>query len=461
MIIDKIDSLRAIFHNNRNDLNTKQGRSNERIRRMTLTSVAALFAQILQMAIPLITVKITLRYMGTDIYALWITVNSLFALMSYADMGLGNGLQTALSQETGRKENFNGKTIVSSSYFVLVIIAATLMLFFLILYPILDWNKIVGAEREATKSLTSRVVLAIIIPRIFSIPLSLVRRCQNAMQDGFIAYLWQGISNILSLVSIYICIALDLGSVLVIWVSSSMSIVIYVINSLSYFVKNKQISPAISFVNTAESRIMLRIGMGFFVLSLLNAIGLNLDNYIVAKADSLSSVTSYSIVLRVTQILNVACTVLSAPLWSANGEALTNGDLDWVQKVTRKMSLLSVGIVALASLVLLAVGPILFNWWLGDDIGVNRFLLLGLLLLQIAHAFISPYFMVLNASGRVRFQIGVFSIFSPISLAVKYFVCDNFGVTEMTYASFVLYSILIVIPVYISTKKQLKSKNSI
>lgn len=451
-----VKNAKQIAFNKNNDLSTEEGRSNERLKRVTWTSIAALFAQVLQMAIPLITVRITLDYMGDDVYALWTTVNSLFALMAYADMGLGNGLQTKLSQETGKKENFRGGIVVSSTYFILSVIALIFGVVFGICYPLLNWGKIVGTAGTHMEALTGSVVLAIIVPKIISIPCSLIRRCQYAMQDGFVAYMWQAMSSILSIVSIYITIALDRGVVAVIWVSSCLPIVIYLLNSVTYFRKHRQIRPRMKDVNLAESRLMLKLGIGFFVLSILNTLGLNMDNYIVAKASSVGDVTMFGIALRVTQLINVACTVLSAPLWAANGEALANGDIDWIKRVTRKMSLLSVGIVALASVVLLSIGPWLFQIWLKHDIGINRFLLLGLLCMQLAFAFVSPYFMVLNASGQIRIQIILFAIFTPVSIAVKYFICSRFGIPYMAFAGAVIYVVMVAIPVYITTNKLYK-----
>lgn len=457
---EKLAEFRPLFKiafSKNNDLRTEEGRNNERLKRIAWTSLAALFAQILQMAIPLITVRITLRYMGSEIYALWMTVNSLFSLMTYADMGLGNGLQTRLSQENGKDGSSNEKRIVSSTYFALTVIAFIFALISIILLPRLNWGKIVGTQGSGVEQLTLSVILAILIPKIITIPVSLVNRCQNAMQSGFISYLWQGISSILSLISIYIAIEFDMGVVSVILISSSIQIVVYVLNSIIYFCdkRNETIRPSLSAVSKEEIRISLALGINFFVLSILNAASLNMDNFIVAKASALGSVTNYALALRVTQLINVACTVLSAPLWAANGEAMARGDFEWVRKTTRKISRLSVVIVLITIIVLLSIGPMLFNIWLGYEVGISRLLLLGLLLVQLAYAFISPYFMVLNASGRVGFQILVFAVFAPISITGKFIACKYLGIEYLPYAGAILYTCFVVLPVYLLVNKQL------
>lgn len=452
--------LKRLLFTADNDLSTEEGRSNERLRRMSWTSMAALFSQGLQMLIPLITVRMTLAYMGEEIYALWTTVNSLFALMTYADMGLGNGLQTRLSQENGKDDaTFRGKTIVSSTYAVLLFISSVLALIFAFCFGFVDWPAVIGVKNTELRSLSIWAVIVIIVPRIVSIPLSLVRRCQNAMQDGYVGYFWQGISSLISLGSIYLAIWADLGPVVVIFISSSIPVVIYIFNSFSYYKKTKKIAPSWKYIELNESRLMLKIGLGFFFISLLNAVSLNMDNYIVAHARTLTEVTPYSIALRATQLLNVACTVISAPLWAANGEALARGDIGWIKKTTSKMSKLSVIILVASAMVLLTAGPHLFDLWVGYDIQIDRPLLLGLLLMQLCFAFISPYFMVLNASGRVMIQIVVFGLLAIIGTICKYYICRQFGTVAMNYCAVGLYIAIVLIPVFLSVQKQLSKKN--
>ena len=450
-----ISKIKAVVLLKKNDYTTDEERNNERIRRMSWTSLAALFAQLLQMAIPLITVRVTLRYMGEEVYANWTTINSLFSLMTYADMGLGNGLQTTLSQETG-KEQFDGRRIVSSTYFVVITISLALMSIFLIVFPMVDWNKIVGVEKTELRALTAPILLAILIPKIISIPLTLVRRTENAMQEGYFAYIFQGIASILSLVSIYITVLLNLGSVMVIFISSSIPVIVSVANSCFYYFKNPKVRPGFRFIDIKIAKNMFFVGITFFILSILNSVSLNLDNYIVSKAASLNDVTPFSLALRATQLINVACTVLSAPLWAANGEAKSRGDYKWISRMTSKLSIISVIIVIIATVILMLVGPFLFNLWVGYDIGISKFLLLGMLLQQIAFAFISPYFMVLNAFGKIKIQIFWFAIFTPIALIAKYLSCLYLGIQWLSYFGTLAYTLFIIIPIFIYTKKIIK-----
>lgn len=59
--------LRLILHGPFNG-STPEGRSQARLRSIYLTAITAILAKVLAMAVPLITVRITLSYMGEEIY---------------------------------------------------------------------------------------------------------------------------------------------------------------------------------------------------------------------------------------------------------------------------------------------------------------------------------------------------------------------------------------------------------
>jgi O-antigen/teichoic acid export membrane protein len=108
------------------DDSTAQGRGRERIRRAALTSITAATARIISMATPIVTFPILIHYLGHEIYGLWATAGSLIGMFTFADLGLGNGLLTALSRATGRGDLREQQVLVSTTAFVLVAVAVAL-----------------------------------------------------------------------------------------------------------------------------------------------------------------------------------------------------------------------------------------------------------------------------------------------------------------------------------------------
>src|SRR5690349_12437842 len=61
------------------DASTPTGRSRERFRRIGLTTASSIAARGISFATSLITVPLTLHYLGTERYGLWATLSSIIA----------------------------------------------------------------------------------------------------------------------------------------------------------------------------------------------------------------------------------------------------------------------------------------------------------------------------------------------------------------------------------------------
>ena len=109
------------------DVATEQGRSRERYRRAALTTFTSGVARAVTVITWLVTVRLTVHYLGTERYGLWMTITSLVAMMSFADLGIGNGLLNCITEAKGGDDRESVRKYVSSAFFLLLAIATVLM----------------------------------------------------------------------------------------------------------------------------------------------------------------------------------------------------------------------------------------------------------------------------------------------------------------------------------------------
>ena len=303
------------------------------------------------------------------------------------------------------------------------------------------------------------VVLAIVIPKLLNIPLALIQRTQNAMQEGYKNHLWLCSGNLLSLIFVIAVYYLDLGVLTMIWASSMITVIVALLNMFVYFkFQHPEIRPALKLFDKAVGKRMLSTGIKFFVLSIFTSLSLSIDNFIVAQTCSLAEVTPYSVMNKIVHLISVVIMMLSMPLWSANGEAMQRGEYQWVNKTTRKMSLLSVSLAAVASLgVFLLIKPALYI--LSDNMVAPDYpLLLAMCLMQVITSFTSPYFMVLNAAGIVKFQIVTYAIYAAVSLPLKFVLGSQFGMIAITWIGMITYLLLLTIPTFCRARGFVRKK---
>ena len=77
----------------------------------------------------LITVPLTLSYLGVDKFGVWMTITGFVAFLSFTDFGLGVGLQNALSKCDGQENKKDTVYLVSAAMLMMLSIASLLFLF--------------------------------------------------------------------------------------------------------------------------------------------------------------------------------------------------------------------------------------------------------------------------------------------------------------------------------------------
>ncbi len=444
-IISRIlNIIKVVFHKPY-DTSTADGRSKERARKIALTALAAAVSKVFATIIPLITVKLTLQYLGVELYGLWNAVTSFFAMFVFADLGLGNGVQTLLSRAYGYEDKEIQQKIIINAYIILSCIALFLIIAFLIIYPYVDWAELMNATDNTSKALVGGVILAIVIPKFLSIPLSLVQRVQLAYQEGYNSHWWQCGASVLSLVSIYAICKYDLGELFIIWSSTLIPVIVFILNSFFYYSRSdRKIYISGSLIDSTIAKQLFGTGMAFFVLSILTTLGLSIDTFLVAKLGSLQDAAPYSILYKIAHFISMICAMVSTPMWSANGEAMAKEEYDWVRRNTYRVSIISIGFSLFVSVVLVLFSDLLFGLWLGQNFVFSKFCLIGMAITQIILSGISPFFMVLNAAGIIKKQIIVFLAFTVISLVVKILVVPYCGINYIPWITDVCYVFCIV-----------------
>ena len=109
------------------DVATEHGRSRERYRRAALTTITSGMARAVTVITWLVTVRLTVHYLGTERYGLWMTITSMVAMMSFADLGIGNGLLNSITEAKGGEDRESVRKYVSSAFFLLLTIALVLL----------------------------------------------------------------------------------------------------------------------------------------------------------------------------------------------------------------------------------------------------------------------------------------------------------------------------------------------
>jgi O-antigen/teichoic acid export membrane protein len=459
----KIQSLKSIFRLIRLhpfDTSTEEGRSNERIRRAALTTLASVAMKIVTMISALISVPLTLHYLGAERYGLWMTISSFIACLSFADLGLGNGIINAISSSDGKDDIESAKRYISSGYLMLTGISLFLILVYFIVFPLVNWDRIFNVHTQLGKIEERSALTTFFFCFAGSISTSIIQRIQAGYQEGFNSNLWQLVGAILSLSTLVFFIYLHLGLPWLIFAFQGVPVLIAILNALVYFkISRPYLIPKISYWDRNIARNLLKTGFLFFVLQISVAIAYSSDNLVISNILGASAVPEYSVPARLFTVIGSIVGMMLTPLWPAYGEAWARGDYQWSKGILKKSLLVSGVITTFFSIIAVLFSHFLIHHWVGADFTVFTSIVIGLATWTIIASVGNAVAMFLNGVNVILPQVIISLVTAIVGLILKILFVHKFGVSGAVWGNVISFSLLCLLPYSIYIPNLLRKRN--
>lgn len=425
-----------------------------RTRRLKVGVLASMVNRGTATLAPIITVPVSLQYLGASAYGAWAAALALTAVAVFADFGIGAGLMTKLSVAVATGERGRAKQLVSTAYVGLICAVAVAVAALWATMPFVDWAAIIGGTSAAGNEQIEIISLVTLSGFLANVAASLIVRVQYAAQQIALSNLWQVGGSLLSVTAIFVAARLDPGSGIFVAIAVFVPILWSGVNASVFFAgkTGRYLAPAPQHFRINELRELTSIGGRFLLISLLMSIGLSADSWIVAQAISVSAVPDYAVPARIFAVLPLVVSVFAAPLWPLIGEALSKGDIAWIRSITRKTAMLSTSLVAALALIGLIAGPLAIAWWLGGAIAPSHLLLAGFGLMGVLQSIASPWFMTQNAAGVLGPQTIGFALYA-LTLPVKWWVSSQWGVDWIALVGATGYAVFVLPSAYVGYRR--------
>lgn len=440
--------FKKIFQFTPHNITTAEGKSNERYRRILLTGGSTAIVKIFSALINLITVPLTVNYLGAERYGLWMAISSIIALMSFADLGLGNGLLNAVSKANGRNSIKDAQIAVSSTFFILLGISFLLFIIFISIFPLISWKDVFNVKSTLAIQESGSTMMVLVITLLINMPLGVIQRIQDGYQEGYRFQLWLILGSLLSFAGLLICIFLKTGLPWLVLAFSGGQLIATIVNGIYLFNRKRQyLKPKIKYFNMEIGKRLIKSGLVFFLLGLFTLLGNSSDNIIIAHTLGASSVAGYEIVKKVF-LFSMLTQFIIQPLWPAFAEAMESGDIAWAKNTLKKGLLLSICSGAIITLPLLLFGRQIIMIWVGVEYIPSWSLLFGF----YAFIFLANYGGVmstfLNSGPLLTKQTIIIGLAAISSVLLKIYFSLNFGVSGIIWATVLSYMVFYVIPSY-------------
>lgn len=402
--------------------------------------IASFFIKGLSVVISLLLVPLTINYVNTSQYGIWLTLSSIIAWFSFFDIGLTQGLRNKFATAKAHNDDELAQTYVSTTYAILAIIFIVVWAVFMIVNNYLDWAGILSVSETMRSEIS---VLAIIIFSYFCLQfvLKIITTLLIADQQPAKSSLIDVCGQILSLIFIAILVRTTEGSLIKLGIALCLSPILVLIGANLFFFNGifKKYKPALSKIKFSHAKGLFNLGVTFFIIQLAGIIQYQTANVIIAHNFGTSDVTNYNIVYKYFGTLNMVYVIFLTPFWSASTEAYLKNDVSWIKNAIKKYNRLGI-LLLLTGIVMLLFSGKVYELWLGKGtVNIAFSLSLWGLVYFIVTIFAGTYVYFLNGINalRIQFLASILSPFIYIAVSILLIRYYRMGVYSLFVASII------------------------
>jgi len=376
--------------------------------------LASIIIKGLSIAISLLLVPMTINYINSSRYGIWLTLSSIVGWLSFFDIGLSQGFRNRFAEAKARNDDSLAQVYVSTTYLLLSVIFFIVWIIFLIGNNFLNWSRILNIS-ETMKSEVSLLAAIVFTYFCLSFVLKIITTVLLADQKPAKSSLIDLLGQIISLVFIFILVKTTDGSLLKLGVALCVSplIILVIANLVLFNGIYKRYRPKFSLAKMSYAKDLFSLGLVFFLIQIAAIVQFQTANIIIARNFGTEDVTAFNIVYKYFGILNMVFVIFITPFWSASTEAYQKNDIQWIRNGIRKYNYLNL-IMFIAGLVMLIFSDTIYRLWLGEGKVTIAFSLSlwGFLHFNVM-MYGGKYVNFLNGISALRIQF-ISSLISPI-----------------------------------------------
>ena len=378
-------------------------------------------------ALQFFLISLTIQYIKSDVYGVWLTISSLVGWISVFDIGIGNGLRNKLSESLASKNYIISKTYISTTYAIIGLISAGLIVLYFIVSPFISWQAVFNSNFIAENELYS-VVTVVSLCFFLKFVADIINVVAASFQMVSISSILIFLSNLGLTGAVWILTkTTDPNLLLLAFCLSFIPLLFSMGASIYLFSKPfKSFSPSLKAIDFKESKSIMTIGFQFFILQIITLIIFQTDNILIAQLFQPSDVTDFQVSYKYFSIIAFLFTLLLTPYWTAFTEAYYNKEYKWIQKTIN--ALIKYWFLSIILLVLLLFcADFLIMLWVGNSVSVSFPLSLSICLYIVILNWNAIFATFLNGVGKIRLQIIYAIIMGIINIPLSFFLVNHFG----------------------------------
>lgn len=366
--------------------------------------VGSLFVKGCSIIISLLIVPLTLGYVSSDLYGIWLTLSSIIMWLNFFDIGFTLGLKNKLTEAIALGDMQRGKVLVSTTYLMMIAIFIPLCILLEMIIPHINWASFLNVTGNYNPDIikTLHILAACLCAQMI---VNVLTAVLAAYQKVALSSAFPVIGNFISLFIILLLTKYCPPSLSLLALAiSTIPIFVIIIASFILFSSSfKAVAPSWNFVKKKQIKDLFNLGSKFFLIQAQIVVLYQCTNILISNLSGPSDVTSYNIAYKYITISMMILTIIMAPLWPAFTEAYTKNDYSWMKNVYNKMCKLWGGLTVIVILMII-VSPIVYQLWIGEKAHVPLIMTVLIGIYTIVHSWDIIQVNMINGVGAIKLQ---------------------------------------------------------
>lgn len=432
-----------------------------RSRSIVRGTAAALVARGVGSLTGIITVPLTVRYLGAERYGAWMTISSVLVFLGFGDFGLASSLTNALGRAFGKDDREGARRYVTTTLFALSFVAIVFVAAGIVFAAPLA-NAMFPKVDDSL--LRTEIIPALIIAlSIFALnfPLLVTNRVLAAYQENATANLWIMASSIANLIGILVVIWFRGTLPLLVLGSAGAGLLVTAISSIWLFGWHKPwLAPARSAADMKFARELFSTSWRFFIVNTAWLINSQTDNIIIAHYLGPTQVTPYSVTFRLFAYTTLIQGLIVPTIWPAYTEAAVRKDFDWIRGTFRKNVKFALLIAVPLAVILIIFGQQLIKLWAGASAVPPFSLMIWMALWNIILSYLFVSGALLQALDKITGLTAYGVLTAVLNVGLSIILVKIYGISGVIAATVIAYVIASLIPMLLQVRSVLQHLES-
>ncbi len=374
----------------------------------------------------LLIVPLTLDYVSSELYGVWLTISTIILWVGFFDAGFSLGLKNRLAEAIALDNGKRAKQLVSTTYVVMMLIFIPLCLLLLPVVDYVDWPSLLKIDALYEEDILMSMRIVIVAFCIQMIVQVIVTVCASFQQTA-LSSSFNVIGNALSLIVIWILTKTVHSSLAILTITMAFApILVMLIGSLIlYRGKFKSVTPSLRLFKFSIAKDIFSLGYKFFILRIQVIVITNATNFLISYVAGPVNVTIYSIAHRYLAVAVMFFDIVMGPMWPAFTDAFTKKDYSWMNSTYTKMVKLC-SIVIIGILLMIPISPVVYELWIGEEPYIPILMTIMVGICYITQVLSNLNILLINGIGCIKLQtyaaILVSILHIPLSIVFGEFI---------------------------------------